>query len=319
MNIIYSCNDKYVSQTGISIISLLTNNEQINKITIYLISKDISKYNLNILNNICVQFGRKLIVVPFVDIAYDLKLTDTGRHIETVYTKIFLSRIKNLKKCLYLDSDTIITASLESLWNTDLSESYLAAVETISIRNKEKLQIKRESIFFNDGVTLMNLEYCRDNLLLEKCLSLIAKYEGAPPVLSEGVLSSICQDEVKIISMRYNLMSGMYQLGIENPKYLSSITAYSETDIIDSCEHPVIIHFLSAFYNRPWSLHCSHPLKNYYFTYKDLSPWKGEKLCNLNLPRKLKIISILGNVLSFSAIHRLSRLKDRLLNIKYRL
>jgi lipopolysaccharide biosynthesis glycosyltransferase len=319
VNIAYSCDNSYISHTGISIISLLTNNKFIDEITIYLISKGISAHNLNVIKDICAQFGRELVVVPFEDIAYDLKLTNTGRHIETVYTKIFLSRIEKLRKCLYIDSDTIVAASLESLWNTDLSGSYLAAVETISIRNKRKLEIKRESVFFNDGVTLMNLEYCRDNQLIEKCLRFIDKFEGSPPVLSEGVLSSICQDEVKIMSMRNNLMSGMYQLGIENPEYLSTITTYSKDDIIDACQHPVIIHFLSAFYNRPWSVHCSHPLKRYYLEYKEMSPWKDEKLSNLNLPFKLRVMSLFGNILSFSVILRLSRLKDVLLGTIYRL
>ena len=313
MNIAYSCNDNYISHTGISIISLLENNKSIDELIIYLISKDISIHNLKILDNICVKFSRKLIVIPFEKIAYDLKLTNTGRHIETVYSKIFLSRIKNLKKCLYIDSDTIIAASLKSLWDTDLSGSYLAAVETLSIKNKEKLKIKPESVFFNDGVTLMNLDYCRENMLIEKSLQLIDKFDGAPPVLSEGVLSSICQNEVKIISMKNNLMSGMYQLGIENSKYLSTITSYSETDIVNSCKHPVIIHYLSAFYNRPWSKYCTHPLKDYYLKYKQMSPWKDQKLTDNNLPLKLKVLSILGNILSFSNILRLSKLKDKVL------
>jgi len=314
MNIAYSCNDKYVPQTSISIISLLENNKSINEIIIYIISKNISLENINILNKICENYGRTLTIVPFQEIAYDLKLSDTGRHIETVYSKIFFSRIKDLNKCLYIDSDTVIVSSLKPLWNIDLSGSYLAAVETFSIKNKEKLKIKPESVFFNDGVTLMNVSYCRENKLIEKSLKLINKFNGAPPVLSEGVLNFVCQGQVKIISMKNNLMSGMYQLGIENPKYLSSITSYSEDDIAESCQFPIIIHYLSAFYNRPWTKDCTHPLKDYYLKYKQISPWKEQCLENGSLSLKLNCINQLGKLIGFCNVMRISHIKNFFFN-----
>lgn len=200
------------------------------------------------------------------------------------------------------------------LWNTDLSGSYLAAVETFSIKNKEKLKIKPESVFFNDGVTLMNVSYCRENKLIEKSLKLINKFNGAPPVLSEGVLNFVCQGQVKIISMKNNLMSGMYQLGIENPKYLSSITSYSEDDITDSCQFPIIIHYLSAFYNRPWTKDCTHPLKDYYLKYKQISPWKEQCLENGSLSLKLNCINQLGKLIGFSKVMRISHIKNFFFN-----
>ena len=46
MNIAYSCNDYYVPQTGISMISLFENNKEVDDICVYLISKDISKENV---------------------------------------------------------------------------------------------------------------------------------------------------------------------------------------------------------------------------------------------------------------------------------
>jgi len=315
MDIAYSCDDYYVSHTGISIISLLENNKSDDEVIIYIISKNIAEHNLKILNDICINYARKLIVVPFEQIAFDLKLSNTGRHIETVYAKIFFSRIEGLHKCLYIDSDTIVVDSIESLWNIDLSGIYLAAVETYIHKNRIKLAINPDSLFFNDGITLINVDYCREQNLIEKSLHLIEKFNGNPPILSEGILNSICQNNAKIISMRYNLMSGMYQLGIENPNYLSSITSYSKEDIVDSCLHPVIIHYLSAFYNRPWSKNCSHPLKKYYLKYKLMSPWKEQDLDNDDLPLWLKFLKHLGKLFGFENLMRFSHFKQTIMKI----
>lgn len=315
MNIAYSCNDFYVPQTGISIISLLENNKSFNEIIIYLISKNISKNNLELLNAICNSYDRTMIVIPFEQIAFDLKLSNTGRHIETVYSKIFFSRIKGLHKCLYIDSDTIIVDSLMPLWNIDISNVYLAAVETFTLKNREDLGIKPETIVFNDGMTLMNVDYCRENKLIDKSLHLIDKFEGNPPVLSEGVLNSICQDKVKFISLRYNLMAGMYQIGIENSKYLSTITSYSQEDIESSCQHPVIIHYLSAYYNRPWSKKCTHPLKHFYLKYKLISPWKDQELTNDDLPIKQNLIRNMGKIIGITNILKISNFKHSILNL----
>lgn len=313
MNIAYSCNDFYVPQTGISIISLLENNKHIDEINIYIISKDISEKNLKILNEICTKRGRIMIVVPFEQIAFDLKLSELGRHVETVYSKIFFSRIEGLQKCLYIDSDTIIIDSLDDLWNTDISDVYLAAVETINVNSRRRLFIKPESPFFNDGMVLVNVDYCRKHQLIEKSLQLIEKFNGSPPILSEGILNSICQDEFKIVSLRYNLMSGMLHLATENPKYLSDITSYSESEITDSCKNPVIIHYLSAFYNRPWSKHCTHPLKDTFLNYKKSSPWSQDELSDEKLPLKLRLIIHLNNIFGFDKIHRLSKFKTKII------
>ena len=65
MNIAYSCNDYYIPQTGISMISLFENNIDIDEICVYFISKDVSEDNIKILKSIASQYGRSFVVVQF--------------------------------------------------------------------------------------------------------------------------------------------------------------------------------------------------------------------------------------------------------------
>lgn len=299
LKIAYSCDNNYIQQTGISLISLLDNNQSAIKIDIYLISKNISEENIEILRSIVARYNRKLIIIPFDSICYDLNISDIGRHIETIYSKIFFSRISDLDKIIYLDSDTIIVRSLEELWNQDIDDVYMGVVQTgISKKNRRLLNIPIDHPVFNDGMAFVNVNYCRDNNLIEKVKDELIHYNGMPPVLSEGLLNKICLDHVKYISPRYNLMAGLLHYCTIDVKYMAEELVYSENELIESCNNPVVIHFLTSSYNRPWCESCTNPFRDQFYKYKNMSPWKDERLIDSKLPFKTRfyehIIKIIG-------------------------
>lgn len=286
MNIAYSCNDFYIPQTGISMISLFENNKDVDSICVYLIAKDVSANNTCILRSITESYGRQFICVNFDDIAYDLDLSNTGRHIATVYTKVFFARIKGVDKMIYLDSDTVIVGSLNDLWEDNIDGYYMGVVETFPTIFYKELELPKGDVFFNDGMAICNVAYCRKNNLIEKVLKVVNDFNGNPPTLSEGALNKVCYGKVKFISPRYNLLSGILYSCRLDSQYLSTILHYSEEELIDSCTHPVVIHYLSSFYNRPWFKGCTHPYKCEYFKYKNISPWKDEPLRENKIPVK---------------------------------
>lgn len=292
MNIAYSCNDYYIPQTGISMISLFENNKDVEEIVVYLVSKDVSKGNIEVLKHLCDEYHREFVVVDFEDIAYDLKLSNTGRHIETIYSKVFFPRIKGVDKMIYLDSDTVVVGSFEELWEDNLDGFYMGVVETLPSKYYKELGLPKGAPFFNDGMAICNVAYCRENNLVEKVLKVVEEYEGNPPTLSEGALNKICYGKVKYISLRYNLMAGLLYLCNLDAKYMSHVLHYGEDELVDSCNKPVVIHYLTAFYNRPWFKNCTHPYKEEYLKYKALSPWKDELLKEGKMPFKLRMIDL---------------------------
>ncbi|WP_165156836.1 glycosyltransferase family 8 protein [Parabacteroides sp. ZJ-118] len=308
----YSCNDGYILQTGISLISLFENNRSFNQIEVVLISKGISRENIVVIEKICERYNRTLRIVDFDQIAYDLKLTSTGRHIATIYAKIFFSRLSAIDKILYIDSDTIINGSVAEFYNTDLSDSYMGMVKTYTGEEaKNVLGMKPDASFFNDGVALVNVDYCRKNNLITKCLSVINSYDGNPPVLSEGVLNKVCEGHIKTVSPRFNMMAGLYQIIRLDPTFLSKKLNYSESELRDSCRNPVIIHYLSGFYDRPWNKGCSHPLRDIFLQYKSISPWKDTPLYKRNLSIRLKFLGIMLNIIGPYKFEKIQKLLKR--------
>lgn len=307
MNIAYSCNDYYIPQTGISMISLFENNKQIEDICVYLVSINVSEHNIEILRGIAKDYNRTFIEIKFKDIAYDLVLSATGRHIESVYTKVFFSRIVGVNKMIYLDSDTIVAGSLKELWEDSLDGYYMGVVETNPTQYYKELELPKGERFFNDGMAIVNVDYCRENNLIEKVLDVVNAFDGNPPTLSEGALNKVCYGKVKYISLRYNLMAGLLFLIRLDPDYVAHSLHYDKDDLIDSCNNPVVIHFLSAYYNRPWFKRCTHPYKNLYLKYKDMSPWKDDPLKDGNIPLKIRLISLMFRTIGVKNTERIRK------------
>lgn len=307
MNIAYSCNDNYIPQTGISMISLFENNKDVQEIIVYLISKDVSEENIKKLQQISDSYNRKFVEVKFDDIAYDLNISNIGRHIVTIYSKIFFSRIEGVDKMIYFDSDTVIVGSLKDLWDENLEGCYMGVVGTNPTKFYKELGLPKGDRFFNDGMAICNVAYCRENDLIGKVLKVVEEFDGNPPTLSEGALNKVCYGKVKYLSLCYNLMAGLLYLCNLDSSYMAAKLQYSPKDIIDSCAHPVVIHYLTAFYNRPWFKDCSHPYKNEFYKYKAMSPWKDEALKDSKLPAKLRWIDVCFRIIGVKNSDRLRK------------
>ncbi len=297
MNIAYACDDNYIAHTGTSIYSLLDNNREANEIIIYLISVNISESNIQEIKKIVNQFNRTLKVIAFKELCPDLKLASTGRHIETVYAKLFFGNIQKIDKIIYLDSDVIINDSLEEMWNIDLGDNYFGLVKTITKHSVKNLGLKEADSFYNDGVAIVNSKKLREDNMQEKFLKFIAKYNGNPPVLSEGTINVVCFNSIKTIHPKFNFASSFLMYNNEGLKVLSCEKEYYPDEIIDEArKNPVVIHYLAGWFLRPWEKNCTHPLKNKYYKYKQYTIWKDDPLIFKKLPPKLKLLKFISAV-----------------------
>ncbi len=83
------------------------------------------------------------------------------------------------EKLLYLDSDLLIRGSLREVWETNIEEYYLAAVQSPGIKWHQDLGVSRESGYFNSGVMLINLKKWRETDFSRKVIDYIAAHPNA--------------------------------------------------------------------------------------------------------------------------------------------
>jgi hypothetical protein len=93
----------------------------------------------------------------------------------------------------------------------------------------------------------------------------------------------------------------------------AEINDYYKSDVIgEAIKSPVIIHFLSDFYNRPWDVNCTHPLKHKYLYYKSMSYWKDLPLRNEPLSLRLRCINMLYKIFPAVLLNFLRYLLNKL-------
>lgn len=299
INVAYACDDNYLPHTGISILSLLDHNQLIDELDIYLISVNISKVNITEIQNIVDRFNRKLIVIPFKELCPGLKLSALGRHIETVYAKLFFGNIADVDKIIYLDSDVIINGSLLEMWEVDLGENYFGLVKTVTKSYSQSLGLEITDVFYNDGVAIVNTSKLRSDYMQEKFINFIDLYNGNPPVLSEGTINVVCKNRIKTIHPKFNLGSSFLMYNSKDLNIISNEVEYYPNKVIEEALlKPVVIHYLTGWFKRPWEIGCTHPFKAKYLDYKAKTIWKDSKLVYKTLPLKLKSLKILSSFMS---------------------
>lgn len=313
INIAYACNDAYIEQTIVSMKSLFENSAKPASISIVFIDMGIAKDSQKELKKMVNEYYSKITIVNFDDIAYDLIITnETGRHIKSVYAKIFFGRLNWIDRIIYLDSDVIIKQDIKELWDMDLGENVLAGVETIhSVKENELIGYDKNDRAINDGVVLMDLQKWRERNYLNRCLDYIGSFDGNPPVLSEGTINAVCKGDIMILSPRFNLMSGLVEANAKKIERATDRPYYTQNEIKEANSNPVIIHFLAGFYNRPWCKKCSHPMKKEYLKYRAMTKYGDLPLSEKKLPFQLRLKGLIVRVFPGSWVKLIRKIVNR--------
>lgn len=254
--IVYITDNNFVMQTAVSITSLIYNRKKINY-KVYIIGSNLSAESVNILKSL----SYKNISVEIID--GDLEKIKnlhsdndkTKKHLSATEAALFKFQLPNIfhqySKILYLDGDTIITNSLEELYNTNIENHYVAAVHDTG-----KLYFKHKYTqlcpdYFNSGVMLLNLELLRKDSVPEKLIK--TKLEQKDSFLmDQNALNIVFKDKIKIVDIKYNLLiqnldrsRAHWSIEQINDLFKSNYKNFNEIK-----KQARIIHFSSK--DKPW-------------------------------------------------------------------
>lgn len=183
----------------------------------------------------------------------------------SIYYRLLLADIlpQKIHKVLYLDADIIIRHDLSQLWNYNIKDNALAAVEDQSPNYKfwEFLNYPKEKGYFNSGVILFNLDYLRKNKSSHTLINFIKHNPDKLKCPDQDALNYVFRNNKELLPLKYNVMEGFYRQPPLQPD-----SDKLEEAIMD----PYILHFNG---DKPWQKRCHHPLKNLYYVYRRSTPW----------------------------------------------
>lgn len=127
------------------------------------------------------------------------------------YYRLFLPDLvpKQLSRLLYLDVDTLVVGDLRPLFQLDLGDYALGAVQDADMHVRHDLGLSRQSDYFNSGVLLMNLPQWRRQRITERACELAVRYpEKVKGWVDQDALNLLLQGHWYRLDSRYNLVNG---------------------------------------------------------------------------------------------------------------
>jgi lipopolysaccharide biosynthesis glycosyltransferase len=254
--------DHYVHH-GIAMLNSLRQNNRYHRLFVHIIYGNLSFSSRLKLIIFCFKFGINYQFYRIQSSPFDS--APLAFHFSsTVYNRLLLASYLdvNIEKVLYLDCDLIILKDLSDLYEMDLGNNYLAAVEeTISQDVDERLCLEGRG-YFNAGVLLLNLKAWRQQDLERAFLQFISEKAEKIKYLDQDVLNYCSRDHWIQLDRHYNVTHFYYDRSNYSEDYFElSKSAYEALT-----ENPSIVHF--SGHKKPWIEGCDHPKKDIYFKYE---------------------------------------------------
>ncbi len=287
MNIVYSSSDSYSEICGISIVSLLENNKDVEHIDIYIIDNGITDENKKKLETTVRNYSRNLIFVDSIDLE---KITNTsiyvGRWNIGTFFRLYLSTLlpSSVEKVIYIDCDMIVRHSLDTIFNLDMEDCLVAGVDDCrSDLYRVEIGCKPGMVYINNGFMLINLKKWRENKLEEQFTKFIMERKGDLTYMDQAPLNGILgpRNQIYELPAIYNSQRIFFDfsykqlLKLRKPNHHLTLEEYNA-----AVQNPIIVHFTPVFISgtRPWQKKDKHPFTSEYRYYKSISVWASMPL-----------------------------------------
>lgn len=258
INIAYITNQKSFNLCLVSILSLLKNCEYEN-INIILLHSNITHTNINKLNKLKQIRNFTFQILNISDNEYINYPLSRSINKETLTRCILADKFPNIDKIFILDSDTIIMKSLLPLWEIDLKDKLIAAVEDIlKSKDKAKMENLKDNFYVNTGVLLINAKKWRQIKFIDKINEYIN--ENDYNFFSYQNAINILTDNQKIrLNPEFNYMEIWWKNDSNQYDY-DYLQLYNKKE-------PTVIHFNGI---KPNKNSCKNTYKNEFLKYYNI-------------------------------------------------
>lgn len=255
-NIVFVADRNYLRLLAAALASLLENNSDMN---IYVIHSELRKDDWKILENICMRNNSCLINARIDD--KSIRNLASQSFTKTTYYKLFISDVVKGDKTLYLDPDILVLGEIDDLYDTDISNTFLAAVDNLETPHYYQASGSCSGKYFNAGVMLINLKHWRTHDIKGKVVKYVCSNAEKIRFADQDGLNYIINGQWRELHPRYNVHTG-----ILSSKYNDA------REIKEAVNNPAIIHFTG--FHKPDQFCCDHPYAHLYREYLRKTPYK---------------------------------------------
>lgn len=294
INIVLSSDNNYAQHVAVVAASILCNTKE--KVTIHLLSDGISKERLDLIDETIRSLGSTLKVYDLSTYKCFDNLFTSGHISKAAYFRLDIANIlpKEVKKVIYIDVDLLVLQDICGLWQFDMQGKPLAAVPDYGIMASKRLMKQKQSViglpmdslYFNSGVVIMDLEQWRQHNYAKQVIDLAAA--GNLPHHDQDALNKVFLGNWTALPMKWNVIPPVFNL-------FSKILFNSDLckNAIEARKDKAILHFAGRY--KPWEFELHKGFNDAYYFYLQKT-----KFVNVNMPqpgRNMKGKSIIRQML----------------------
>lgn len=267
-----SLDKAYLVPATVTIFSLLKNHPK-QPFRIYLISEENDNEWINPLVNLIREMGSEPVLRPIN--GQDISKLKVNLHIShATYYRILAAKLIDESKVIYLDSDLVINGDIRELWEVDLGDRPVGAVQDLFIQDLHRLSLSKTQGYFNSGVLLMNLDQWRKMNLTDLVFDFAKQNPEIIPYLDQCSLNAVLKGNWLRLDPKWNVQTAMLDKGFK----AASPLFFSEESLNEAKQNPRIIHFTGVY--KPWNLGGEHPYKDLFWKYLNQIPHASKKPLN---------------------------------------
>lgn len=312
IHVVYASDGFYFPYIYVSVKTLLENNKM-DDVIVHYIQQNVETQQLEKLQELGISFKKTIDSIPFsIPEEFDEILPAYGVASKTTYIKFwFASMFPDLDKVLYLDPDTLVLGSLREMYDTDLGDNLIGGViECLPYYHRVASKMSDSQSYINGGMVLCNLRQWR-NMHFERLALERLKDTSHNLNYDQGVLNEICGSHIKLLDPKYNVLAEVFQFkNAQQIKHRYGFSYYySQEQINNAINNPVIVHFTGFLYGKPMNLKCDHPFAAYFRKILEQSPI-DYRFTNTALPTKVRIRKFIINHFPFTLYNAFEHFLD---------
>lgn len=280
MDIIYVSDNAYAKYMGVSMHSLFDNNQDMEEMTVYVLSRNIDRENTLRLRKTARKYHRD---IRFIDITeFEKKIPfsfDTSGYNPIVLSRLFLCSYlpDHMERVLYLDCDIIVNHSIKELETVPFGTNLIAAVPELYMPAEKKalIGLGKKETYYNAGVLLANLALWRKEGAEEVFMEYYRKMKGQLLYNDQDILNHCCKGRILTLSHTYNLSPNLFYFPAYFIKRLQpAYDTSSPEEYKRILASPAIIHYMGD--ERPWIAGNRNRYRRQYEYYFRRSLWREE-------------------------------------------
>ncbi len=210
--VFFAVDDNYAPFLGVALESITRNASRKYQYNIHILTEGLNDQNVSRLS----KYGDENFNIIFNDVKEGIRTMSQRLHVRDYYTKatyyrfLIADMFPEYDRGLYLDCDIIVRGDVSELYNCDLGDNLVAAMnEEVMLAYDvygtyvEKVLGLSRNTYFNAGVLVLNLDLFRKVDMQARLLDIISEYTFTV-TQDEDYLNVLCRGSVLLLPQYWN-------------------------------------------------------------------------------------------------------------------